>query len=50
MIAHRLDIAFWGSHHVLLVLGVLGVDDLVLIKFNLDSLPICAACFVGAGD
>jgi hypothetical protein len=50
MIAHQIDIAFWGSHHVLLVLGVFGVDDLVLIKFNLDPLPICAAFFIGVGD
>jgi hypothetical protein len=37
-----------GSTHV--HLGVLGVDNLALIKFNIDPLPICVACLVGAND
>jgi hypothetical protein len=43
------------ARHILLGLvhvhlSVPGVDDLALIKFNLDPLPMCNICLVGVGD
>jgi hypothetical protein len=30
--------------------GVVRVNDLVLIIFSLDPLPICATCLIGTGE